>query len=190
MRGMTRRTIATGFGLLALLVVLLGWTPVQTVAQVSTPEAGEDAVYIDPAGRFSVPIPTNWTAEAHDGFVALVTNDKKIAISLVVVSGTSASEAIGEALQRVGIESLATPMPAVVATPVSESDDVAYFTNEDAKGGLTQVVAQRVNEVVFVLILHGDTDAVQLRQVQIDKIFFGIQVNTAVLGSPVATPGS
>lgn len=183
------RTISVAIGLLALLLLSFG-NPLPVVAQVSTPEAGEDAVYIDPAGRFSVPIPTNWTTEEHDGFVSLVTNDKKIAISLVVVSGTSASEAIGEALQRVGIDSLATPLPAVVATPVSESDDVAYFTNEDAKDGLTQVVAQRVNEVVFVLILHGDTDAVQLRQVQIDKIFFGIQVNTALLGSPVATPVS
>lgn len=157
--------------------------------QVSTPDAGEDAVYRDPAGRFSVPIPTNWVAEEHDGYVSIVTGDGKIALSIVVISGTSASAAIGEALEL--LSPAATPV-ALVATPLSEGDKVAVITADDGSesGRLVQAVAQRVGDLVFVLVLQGDLEAVGLRQVQVDKIFYGVQVDMNVVGSPVASPVS
>lgn len=157
--------------------------------QVSTPDTGEDAVYRDPAGRFSVPIPTNWVAEEHDGYVSIVTGDRKIALSIVVISGTSASAAIGEALEL--LSPAATPV-ALVATPLSEGDEVAVITADDGSesGRLVQAVAQRVGDLVFVLVLQGDLEAVGLRQVQVDKIFYGVQVDMNVVGSPVASPVS
>ena len=84
-----RRTIEAvmpvGVALLSvvLLVLTLGG-PASVSAQVSTPTAGEDAVYRDPQGRFSIPIPTNWVVEEHDGYVTIVTLDKKVAISLAL----------------------------------------------------------------------------------------------------------
>ncbi len=187
MRTMLGRTLVAGYCL--LLVGLLTFAaPGANAAQVSTPEAGEDAVYRDPAGRFSVPIPTNWLVEEHDGYVSLVTSDGKIDVSIVIVAGASASAAIGEAMQRIGSDSSATP----IATPSSEADDVALFTYDDGadSGRFIQGVGQRVENVVFVLVLQGDLDAVNLRQVQIDKIFYGIQVDLSVLGTPAATPAA
>ena len=159
-------------------------------AQVSTPEAGEDAVYLDPAGRFQAPIPTNWAAEEHDGYLSIVTNDKKIAISLVVIPGRSATAAIEAAMDRIGSVASSTPVPAPLATPGAGGDDVAFFTYDDGSesGQLIQAFAQRVGDVVFVLVLQGEREAVGLRQVQVDKILFGIQVFPDALGSPVATP--
>lgn len=166
--------------------------PATALAQVSTPTAGEDAMYRDPLGRFTIPIPTNWIAEEHDGYVTVGTVDKKIAISLVLISGTGASEAIVQAMKLIDPGSDATPLPELMATPSSGSDDVALFTYDDgsASGQLVQAYGQRVGDVVFVLVLQGELEAVGLRQVQVDKVRFGIQVFPGALGSPVATPAA
>jgi hypothetical protein len=86
----------------------------------------------------------------------------------------------------------ATPLPELMATPSSGSDDVALFTYDDgsASGQLVQAYGQRVGDVVFVLVLQGDLETVGLRQVQVDKVRFGIQVFPDALGSPVATPAA
>ena len=193
MRNSNRRFVAVGASLLtvALLVLVLAG-PGAALAQVSTPTAGEDTVYRDPQGRFTIPIPTNWIAEEHDGFVTVGTDDKKIAISLVLISGVGASDAIGQAMKLIDPSSEATPLPELMATPSSGSDDVALFTYDDgsASGQLVQAYGQRVGDVVFVLVLQGDLETVGLRQVQVDKVRFGIQVFPEALGSPVATPAA
>jgi hypothetical protein len=175
----------------ALLILVLAG-PGAALAQVSTPTAGEDTVYRDPQGRFTIPIPTNWIAEEHDGFVTVGTDDKKVAISLVLISGVGASDAITQAMKLIDPSSNATPLPELMATPSSGSDDVALFTYDDgsASGQLVQAYGQRVGDVVFVLVLQGDLETVALRQVQVDKVRFGIQVFPEALGSPVATPAA
>jgi len=153
------------------------------------PRSGRRAVYRDPAGRFTVPIPTNWVAEEHDGYVSIVTSDGKIALSIVVIPGTSASAALGEALQL--LDPAATPV-AWAATPLAEGDEVAGTTADDGSesGRLVQAIGQRVGDLVFVLVLQGDLEAVGLRQVQVDKIIYGVQVDLRVVGTPVASPVS
>lgn len=178
--------------LLGLLVVSLAVLSVNPAgAQVSTPEAGEDALYRDPQGRFAIPVPTNWTAEEHDGYVSIVTNDKKITISLVLLPGTSATAAIEDAMGLVGSASSGAPL-APLATPSSAGDEVAFFTYDDGveSGQMIQAFGQRVGQVVFVLVLHGEREAIGLRQVQVDKILFGVQVFPEALGTPLATPVS
>lgn len=180
-------------GVLAMTVLLLALaSPAQLSAQVSTPSAGEDSVYRDPQGRFAIPIPNDWIAEEHDGFVRIVTNDKAISISVAVIPGTNASEAIVQAMKLIEPDSNATPLPNLMATPTSGANDVALFTYDDGSqsGKLVQAYGQRVGEVVFVLVLQGDLETVSLRQVQVDKIRFGVQVYPNALGSPVATPAS
>lgn len=193
MRHTNRRILALSVVVLTatmLALALAGTKPV--LAQVSTPTAGEDTVYHDPDGRFAMPIPTNWIAEERDGFVTVVTDDKKIAISLVLIPDVGASEAIARAMQQIHPDFDATPLPELMATPSSGSDDVALFTYDDgsSSGQLVQAYGQRVGNVVFVLVLEGDRETIGLRQVQVDKIRFGIQVFPDALGSPVATPAA
>lgn len=191
MRHSNRRITALGAILLTAAMLALSFAGTAQ-AQVSTPTAGEDAVYHDPDGRFAMPIPTNWIAEEHDGYVTVITSDKKIAISLVLIPDVGASEAIAQAMKRIHPDSEATPLPELMATPTSGSDDVALFTYDDgsASGQLVQAYGQRVGNVVFVLVLEGDLETIGLRQVQVDKIRFGIQVFPDALGSPVATPAA
>lgn len=186
MRNSNRRFVAVGIVLLsAALLALAG--PIPALAQVSTPTAGEDSVYRDPAGRFAIPIPTNWMAEEHDGYVTIASEDKKIAISLVVIPGVGAGDAIVQAMVLIEPGTETTPLP---ATPTSDSETVAFFTYDDgsASGQLVQAYGQRVGDVVFVLVLRGDLETVRLRQVQVDKIINGVQVFPGALGSPGATP--
>jgi hypothetical protein len=86
----------------------------------------------------------------------------------------------------------ATPLPDLVATPSSGSDDIALYTYDDgsATGTLEQAYAQRIDGHVFVLVLQGELEAVELRQIQVDKIRFGIQVFPDAFGTPIATPAS
>ena len=123
-----------------LVLALAG--PEAALAQVSTPTAGEDTVYRDPQGRFTIPIPTNWIAEEHEGYVTVGTDDKKIGISLVLISGVGASDAITQAMKLIDPSSNATPLPELMATPTSGSDDVALFTYDDgsASGQLVQAL--------------------------------------------------
>lgn len=184
----TRSILLLGFIVLGFLVLPahLAW------AQVSTPEAAGDAIYRDKAGRFQVPIPTNWIAEEHDGYVSIVTNDRKIAISVVVIAGESATAAIEDAMELIGSTAGATPVAPPMATPSSAGDDVALFTYDDGleSGQLIQAYAQRVGDSVFVLVLHGEREVIGLRQVQVDKVLFGVQVFPEALGRPDATPVS
>ena len=161
-------------------------------AQVSTPTAGEESVYRDPDGRFVIPIPTNWVAEEHDGYVRVVTMDEKISVTIAVVSGTSATDAIESTMRLLDSDFEATPLPGLMATPTSGSDDIALYTYDDgsASGQLIQAFGRRVEGVVFVLVLQGELESVKLRQVQVDKIQQGILINPDALGSPAATPES
>lgn len=188
-----RRFVAIRSALLtAVLLVLALASATQVMAQVSTPTAGEDGIYRDPQGRFAIPVPTNWTAEEHDGYVTVATDDKKVEISLVLVSGTDAGDAIVQAMKLIDPASSGTPLPELMATPTSGSGDVALFTYDDgsASGRLVQAYGQRVGSVVFVLVLQGDLETVGLRQVQVDKVRFGIEVFPEALGSPIATPSA
>jgi hypothetical protein len=184
-----RRTVL----ILAMLVAFALAAPERVFAdQVSTPTAGEEGMYYDPANRFAVPIPTNWIAEEHDGYLRIVTSDDKISVTIAVIPGASATAAIETTMRVLDPDFDATPLPELMATPTSGSDDIALYTYDDgsSSGQLVQAFGRRVEGVVFVLILQGELESVKLRQVQVDKIQQGILINTAALGSPVATPAN
>ena len=61
--------------------------PVPTATVESIIEEADDTVYQDPDGRFSVPIPTNWTVESAEGYGALTDPDENITIYVLVVDG-------------------------------------------------------------------------------------------------------
>ncbi|MFV1991829.1 MAG: alpha/beta hydrolase family protein, partial [Acidimicrobiales bacterium] len=57
-------------------------------------ETADTAVYEDPNGLFSVPIPTNWTAEQADGYAILSSPDNEITLKMLAIEGDDVEEAI------------------------------------------------------------------------------------------------
>lgn len=90
---------ALTLAILALLTMLTLSVPAS--AQVADPapaaapaQQTEQGIYEDPAGRFSVPIPTNWTAESTGGYLLLQDPDRLIDMYVMVVPSGDAEEAI------------------------------------------------------------------------------------------------
>ena len=56
-----------------------------TPAAPSAPAAPTEDTYVDPAGRFTVPIPPNWTAATRDGYGVLADPEHRITVYALTV---------------------------------------------------------------------------------------------------------
>lgn len=161
----------------ALLVVFsMLLSPVMVAAQDATPSAA-DGRYRDPDGRFSVPVPTNWTVDERDGVVTLVDPDEDLRIVLLVVTALDAKS---------GIEAgwnLVDPSFDTEAPPVGEQDvpsgpgiDETYVITYDGgeqSGQLAQGLGQRIGDQVYLLLITGSLDAAIKRNSQVQVIATG-----------------
>ena len=59
--------------------------------------AGVASTYTDPAGLFSVPVPTSWSVSEQDGYVQLSDPEGTIKVYLLTAKGTDIDQAVGEA---------------------------------------------------------------------------------------------
>lgn len=162
-------------------------------AQVSTPEAAAEQVYVDPELRFQIPIPTNWVAEERDGYVRIAAGDGKIAISAGIVAATGASAGIDAFMRLIDADFESAALQILLATPETGTDASAVYTFDDGteSGQLLQALSRKVgDQSVFVLVLQGEAEAVGLRQVQVDKIIQGIVIRTESEATPVASPAA
>ena len=57
------------------------------------PAPGVAETYTDPAGRFSVPIPTNWSLSEHDGYVLLTDPEQGMRVYLLVLATDDLAQA-------------------------------------------------------------------------------------------------
>ncbi len=161
--------------------------------QVSTPTAGDDQMYVDPEDRFAVPIPTNWTAEEHDGYVQVVANDGKITVTVAIVQAAGATPGIDLLMRQLDPEFESAALADLLATPETGRDDSAFYTFDDGveSGQLFEALGRKIgDDSVFVLVLQGELEAVKLRQVQINKILDGIVIRAETGATPVASPAA
>jgi hypothetical protein len=172
------------------LLLVLAFPGSVAVAQVSTPAAEDEPLYVDPNNRFAIPIPTNWVAEEQDGFVVISTSDGKISISAGIVDAPGATSGIDLFMRLLDPEFDNTALAELLATPATGSDDTALYTFDDGaeSGQLVQALGRRAGDDVFVLVLRGELEAVKLRQVQVDKIFEGTLIRIEGDATPVASP--
>ena len=81
------------------VVLALGSPPVlaQDATPAAQPAAPPEARYADPAGRFTVPIPPNWTAATRDGYGVLADPENRITVYALTVDGDDPVAAIAAA---------------------------------------------------------------------------------------------
>lgn len=150
------------------------------------PTAAQDEgkTYDDPIGRFSLPLPTNWTVETittDDGtiYAELTDPDDRMKVHALVITSEDATEAVNEAW------AIALPdftfEPQQTQTPPSGPgiDETVVMTQvNDEQTVLYQGFAQRVGDQVYILLFSGEVAAMVERNAQIQIIASGFKINT------------
>ncbi len=161
-----------------LLVILLGMTLMGPGPATRAQEGSTE--YEDPAGRYSIPVPVNWTVEEHDGYIALVDPDGDLTFSVVVVEGEDAREGIEAAWMVVDPAFDSEPVPGTdqdfpAMNGIDETVVLTYDLGETS-GQIVQAIAQRVGTVNYVLLIEGSLDAAVRRNSQVQLIASGFVV--------------
>lgn len=139
--------------------------------------AQDEETFSDPNGLYTVPVPTNWTAEALDGYVLLNDPDELINIYITTVEDEPTEEAIAAAWTLVDpdfalevADTLSPPPP----PNVDELVVVTYDTGDTPR--IVQAVGQRVGATVYVIMIDGELNAVVQRNAQAQTILTGFQI--------------
>jgi CubicO group peptidase (beta-lactamase class C family) len=135
--------------------------------------------YSDPQDRFSVPIPTNWTAEEHSDYTVLTDPDGELTVSIAIVPGSDARTAVEEALTITGVSlDDFSHSPDVQSIPseqgVDETIIVTYLSDDQTRA--VQAVNQRVDDQNYIMIFAGSLDAAAKRNSQIQIIADGFTI--------------
>ncbi|TVR96497.1 MAG: class A beta-lactamase-related serine hydrolase, partial [Trueperaceae bacterium] len=145
------------------------------VAPDEMPGAAAD-VFEDPAGVFTVPIPTGWTVEERDEHLALVSPDGGIRLFLLTFGEDDLEAVIEQAWATVDPE-FDVPVDTALEPPSDPGIERTVIVNYDGPTGeVYQALAQLHEGVVHVLLVDAELEAVQRRGTQINIIFSGYRI--------------
>ncbi len=146
------------------------------VTDTSALPPGVSAIYTDPAGRFSAPIPTNWTAREGDGYVLFTDPDEAIKMVIVVVENDDLEAATAAAWQ-IFDPTFDLAIDETIEPPSSSGFDQTLVTNYDTgdRNRLVQAVAQGKEGVAYVILVDGGLAAFQRRNAQVAIIGSGFK---------------
>jgi CubicO group peptidase (beta-lactamase class C family) len=164
----------------AALLVLAGCQPIvapQTPAQTETQTATQSDSYIDPQGRFTVPIPANWSATTRDGYAWLTSPQEEIEVAIVVVPGEELEAGIAQAWATID-PAFDTPVLKVTEVPpyggVERVVSVDYDTDDSSV--VVAALGLLANGNSYALLFHGDLIAISQRSAQLSIIQTGFQI--------------
>lgn len=162
----------------ALIVLLYAAIAPLGHAQENTQatQTNAESFYEDPEGRFTVPVPTNWSVEARDTYTFLTDPDEAINVYLLVTAGEDIAQAVADAWQTVD-PTFNAPVSTTQSPPSSEGIEetvvVNYNTEQDR---VAQGFGQRYERNIYVLLFEGDASAVARRSSQLDIIASGLEL--------------
>jgi CubicO group peptidase (beta-lactamase class C family) len=143
--------------------------------------AQDDETFADPDEQFTVPVPTNWTAEALDGYVLLQDPDELIQVYALAVEGETAEAGIEAAWAIVNPDFDQTVDKDIVSPPPPPGEDELVVITYDigSEERIVQALARRIGEQVYVLIFDTDINAAMQRGAQINIIASGFTPTAA-----------
>ncbi len=143
--------------------------------RAATPGLGE--TYTDPAGRFSVPLPTNWTLTEGDGYVLLMDPEESIKMYLLVVPGTDLAQATLEGWKLVD-PAFDVAIDDTVEPPTGGDVDSILVTSYDTGdvNRIMQAVAQGKNGDAYLLLVDGALAGFQKRNAQVSIVGSGFKI--------------
>lgn len=150
-------------------------TAADGATQPATPGLGE--TYTDPAGRYSVPIPTNWTLSEADGYVMLKDPEESIKMYLVVLPGTDLAQATLDAWQLID-PAFDVAIDEAIEPPAGRDVDGALVTTYDTgdDNRIMQAVAQGKDGEAYLLLIDGQLSGLQKRNAQVSIVGSGFKI--------------
>jgi CubicO group peptidase (beta-lactamase class C family) len=148
----------------------------------------EDGVFTDPNGKFSVPVPTNWTVALVEGIPVLVDPDGDLRIALLVLPSDDPEDAIDRAWTLVYPEFDRNAQPDVITSPSGPGIDETLVVTDDygtTSGEIAQAIALQVGDEAYVLLATGSLDAAIQRASQTQIILGGFSI-LQIEATPVA----
>jgi hypothetical protein len=134
-------------------------------------------VYRDPQGRFTVPIPTNWTARQAEGYGVLTGPDKEITVYVLALPGDDIQTAIEKAWQTVSPSFDLAPDQVTELPPafgVEEALSITYETEDESR--FVQGAGRLYEDTVYLILLEARLNALQQRSSQVNVIQSGYTI--------------
>lgn len=140
--------------------------------------AQADAMFTDPQGRFSVPIPTGWAAEQRDDVLTLSDPEGQISAYALVVANGDPQAALAEAWRRVDPKWALEPID-VQEPPATGGVEQVVTTSYDA-GDVQRVLTghgRLYQGATYVLLVDANATALQRRAAQAEIVESGFTIS-------------
>ncbi|MBN2471732.1 MAG: beta-lactamase family protein, partial [Anaerolineae bacterium] len=140
-------------------------------------KAAEADVFEGPDGLYTVPIPTNWTAEDRGEYAYLYSPDELLAVSIVVVPETDPEAALAAAWAVVQPD-FARELADTFEIPTSDLDSFFLYNykTENDEETIDQVEVRTLGELSYVLLFRADLTEAQQRAAQLQIVDSGFKI--------------
>ena len=141
---------------------------------------GAEGVFADPAGRFTVPVPTGWSATQIGSFVRVAAPEGDLHVDVVVSDVADPADAVAQAWNLTTPDVTLEPVESL-EPPSSPGVDRTLIVNYDegAPNEVFQAIAQVVGDETYVLLVYGELSGLQRRNAQLQVVATGFTI-TAV----------
>ncbi|MGE3798185.1 MAG: serine hydrolase domain-containing protein, partial [Thermomicrobiales bacterium] len=167
-------------GLVVTFLVCLLIVPMTLAGSPGIDAQTDSDIYEDPAGRFTIPVPQNWTIEERQGYVRLTDPEGDLSFLVVVTAAADARAGIAAAWAVVDPAFDGQPLPGSDQDFPAEGaiDETVILTYDigQTSGRVVQAIGQRVGDVNFVLIIEGSLEAATRRNSQVQLIAAGFTI--------------
>lgn len=139
--------------------------------------AGVASIFTDPAGRFSVPVPTNWTVAEQEGFTSLSDPEGTIQVYLRAIEGSDIGQAITDTWKLVDPTfdlEVDQTIDAPSAPGIEQTVVLSYQTGD--RNRVVQAQGQLKDGIVYVDLYDVQLAGLQRRQAQLSIVSSGFKV--------------
>jgi len=154
--------------------------PLQVNAQVLTQESDETR-YVDPAGLFSVLIPTPWTAEEAEGYGILTNQEGNLVAYVIAVEAASMAEGVQIAWRVIDPTFELEPIQ-IRRDPTTKGADemvtMRYDTGDESE--IVFAVGWLYENVAYLEIFRGETVTFREQMAQLRIITDGLDIFATV----------
>lgn len=139
--------------------------------ETGPPEDAQSSEYVDPEGRFTVQVPTGWTASDAGDYVRVAGPDGGLAIDLMVRPTSDPNAAIDAAWELIDTDA-ALEAVQQMEPPSEPGVDRTLLINYDVgdRNQIFQAMAQVVGDETYVMLVQAELGELQRRGAQLQIV--------------------